>query len=150
MHEAYYAEARARGDRPETNSSLRPWGELPEDLKDSNRAQVADIPNKLRSLGYELAPGHGIRPSEIPIGDAQIEVLAIREHSRWMADCLRHNWTYAPRRDNARKHHELLVPWEKLSEPQKDKDRDTIRNLPMLVERAGFRVRPIAAGRSDT
>ncbi|MEK6537062.1 MAG: RyR domain-containing protein, partial [Actinomycetota bacterium] len=149
-HEAYYAEARASGDRPETNSSLRPWGELPEDLKDSNRAQVADIPNKLRSLGYELAPGHGIRPSEIPIGDAQIEVLAIREHSRWMADCLRHNWTYAPRRDNARKHHELLVPWEKLSEPQKDKDRDTVRNLPRLVERAGFRVRPIAAGRNDT
>ncbi|MFZ3376266.1 MAG: RyR domain-containing protein [Chthoniobacterales bacterium] len=126
-----------------TNSSLRLWEELSEDLRDANRAQVADIPNKLRMIGYELAPSHGLRPSEIKLTDAQVEELAIREHDRWINDRVRHDWTYSPRRDDARKHHPLLVPWDQLSEPEKEKDRDTIRNLPRLIERAGFRVRKL-------
>jgi len=50
-----------------------------------------------------------------------------------MQDRRRHNWTYAPLRDNARKHHPLLVPWEKLSEMEKEKDREVVRNLPKLA-----------------
>jgi class 3 adenylate cyclase/tetratricopeptide (TPR) repeat protein len=140
-HEGYRAESKARGDTPAANSSLRSWEELSEDLRDANRAQVADIPNKLGMIGYELAPSHGLRPSEIELTDSQIEELAIREHDRWMNDRMRHGWVYSPRRDNARKHHPLLIPWDQLSETEKEKDRDTIRNLPRLIERAGFRVR---------
>jgi hypothetical protein len=116
---------------------------LSEDLRDASRAQVADIPNKLQQLGFELAPSHGLRASEIAISDADVEEMAIREHERWMTDRQHHGWTYSAQRDNARKHHPLLVPWEQLSEPEKEKDRDTIRNLPGLVERSGFRVRRI-------
>ncbi|MEY2557342.1 MAG: hypothetical protein QOE34_767 [Verrucomicrobiota bacterium] len=143
-HELYLVEAHARGETPQTNTAIRPWAELPEDLKDANRAQVADIPNKLRQLGYDLAPGHGLPASEIKTSDAQIEELAVREHDRWMKDRVRHGWTYAPVRDNLRKLNPLLVPWEKLSEVEKEKDRDTIRNIPRLVQKAGFRVRKIA------
>lgn len=143
-HDGYCAESRAHGDTPETNSSLCPWEELPEDLKESNRAQVADIPHKLRLLGYELARNHGIRPAEMTMTNAQAEDLAIREHERWMSDRRRHGWTYAPKRDNSRKHHDLLIPWDQLSEREKERDRDIIRNLPRLIERAGLRVRRIA------
>ena len=143
VHEAYCAEARARGDSPVTNSSMRPWNELSEDLREANRAQVADIPNKLRSLGLELAPSDGLRPSEITITDQQVEELALREHDRWMAERVQQGWTYAPQRDNLRKHHPLIKPADQLSEVEKEKDRDTIRNLPKLIEKAGFRVRRI-------
>jgi class 3 adenylate cyclase/tetratricopeptide (TPR) repeat protein len=143
-HELYLVEARARGETPQTNNSIRPWAELPEDLKDANRAQVADIPNKLRQLGYDLAPGHGLPASAIEKTDAQIEEAAIREHDRWMKDRIRHGWTYAPVRDNLRKLNPLLVPWDQLSEVEKQKDRDTIQNIPRLIEKAGFRVRKIA------
>jgi class 3 adenylate cyclase len=142
-HDAYCEESRARGDTPVTNSSLRPWEELSEDLREASRAQVADIPNKLRLVGLELAPSDGMRPSEIAISDVQVEEMAIREHERWIAERYQHGWRYAPIRDNSRKHHPLLVPWDWLSELQKEKDRDTIRNLPRLVEKAGFRVRRI-------
>jgi len=145
-HERYCAEAKARGEKSSTNRAIRPWDELPEDLRDANRAQVADIPNKLRLVGYELAPSHGLHPSKIDLTDAQIEDLAMREHDRWMNDRTRHGWTYAPRRDDGRKHHPLLIPWEELSEPEREKDRDTIRHLPRLIEKTGFRVRRIAAG----
>ena len=140
-HQVYLDECNRRGDTPTTNESMRPWEELPEDKRNANRALVADIPNKLRLLGYELATTHGIHTSELAISDDQIEIQAIREHDRWMAERIRSGWTYAPIRDNARKHHPLLVPWDQLSEDDKDKDRVTIKTLPGQVERAGFGVR---------
>jgi hypothetical protein len=142
-HEAYCEESRARGETPETNSSMRSWDDLGEDLRQANRLSVADIPNKLRELGWELAPSHGVSPSAIVMSDEDVERLAEREHERWMAERRKSGWTYAPRRDNARKHHNLLVPWDDLQERDRDRDRDTVRNLPKLVERAGFRVRRI-------
>ncbi len=144
-HEAYCLEAKARGETLATNSTIQPWETLPEDLRDANRAQVADIPNKLQFLGYELAPGHGLHPSAIVISDAQLEHLSFREHGRWMKDRLRRGWTYGPQKDAARKEHPMLIPWEKLSEEEKEKDRDTVRHVPKLVEKAGFRIRKIDA-----
>jgi len=143
-HDSYCSEARARGETAQTNVALRPWEELSEDMRQANRAQVADIPNKLRDLGYEISPGYGLHPSEMLIPDALVEELSIREHARWMRDRQRQGWTYAPVRDNTRQHHPLLVPWEQLSEPEKEKDRDTVRNLPHLVEKAGLRMRRIS------
>jgi len=143
VHEAYCEEARAKGETPETNRSLRPWEELTEDLRNSNRAQVEDIPNKLRMVGLELAATNGPGPIEMPLTDEQIEQLAIREHERWMAEREQSGWTYAPVRDNVRKYHPSMVGWNRLSESEKDKDRDAIRGLPELIEKAGFRVRRI-------
>jgi hypothetical protein len=145
-HEAYCEEAKKRGETPDTNPSMRRWEDLTEDLREANLAQVADIPCKLRLLGYELAPNHGIQPSTIVISNDQLEMLARREHDRWMDGKRRQGWTYGPTRDNTRKHHPSMVPWEQLSEPEKDKDRDVVRNLTRHVERAGFRVRELARG----
>jgi class 3 adenylate cyclase len=139
VHEAYCAEL--QGKVQPGHPALVSWEELSEDLRDANRAQVADIPNKLRLLGYELAPAHGLPASAIAITDAEVEAMAVREHDRWMEERRRQGWSYASERDNARKFHPLLVEWSRLDEKERKKDRDTIRNLPLLVERAGFRVR---------
>jgi len=142
-HELYCIECQVRGETPADNVAMRPWEELTDDLREANRAQVVDIPNKLRGLGYELSPSYGLSASEIELPDARVEELAIFEHDRWMKDRRDHGWTYAPARDNRRKYHPLLVPWEQLSEKEKQKDRDTVRNLPRLIARAGFNVRKI-------
>ncbi len=145
IHEDYVESAVKRGEKPPgANGALRPWAELPPDLKQANFAQASDIPNKLRVLGYELAPGHGLKPSEMAITPEQIETMAIREHDRWAQDRQRQGWTYGPVRDNARKQHHLLVPWEALDEVEREKDRVTVKNLPWLVEKAGFRVRKLS------
>jgi class 3 adenylate cyclase len=143
IHALYCTQARAIGQRPETNSAMRPWEELAEDLRDSNRAQAADIPNKLNRLGYELAPSHGLPPAKLQLTEGDVEDLAIREHDRWMNERRRNGWTYGTVRDNSRKHHHLLVPWSELPEAEKEKDRDTVRNLPLLIEKAAFRLREI-------
>ena len=147
IHADYVEAAVKRGEQPPgSNGALRLWADLAADLRQANYAQAADIPNKLRVLGYELAPGHGLQPSEIAMAPEQIEAMAIHEHDRWAQDRQRQGWTYGPVRDNARKFHPLLVPWEALDEVEREKDRVTVRNVPWLVEKAGFRVRPLGAG----
>jgi hypothetical protein len=141
VHEAFCDKLQARGETAATHTSLRPWEELSEDLRDANRAQVADIPIKLELLGLALTAGEGIRANDIIISEEQLEELAIREHDRWMAERIQNGWTFAPVRDNSRKEHNLLKPWDKLSDIEKDMDRDTIRNMPKLIEKAGFKVR---------
>ena len=61
-----------------------------------------------------------------------------------MKDRIRHGWTYAPVRDNLRKLNPLLVPWDQLSEVEKEKDRDTIRNTPVSSKRQFLRSTPMA------
>jgi hypothetical protein len=51
------------------------------------------------------------------------------EHDRWWADRALDGWTYAPERDNARKHHPDMVPYEQLSEPKRQLDRDNVQNI---------------------
>ncbi len=143
---ALYCEKRLLGqDMPPESPALRPWADLADDYRDANRAQVADLPNKLFLLGYELAPSHGISAAEMQITPQQLEQLSIREHIRWMTERARQGWVYGAVRDNARKHHPSIIPWDDLSEGEKQKDRDTVINLPVLIEKAGFRVRKIAS-----
>ena len=57
----------------------------------------------------------------------EVERLAVIEHGRWAADRWLDGWSYAPTRDNARKHHPQLIPYQQLSGPMKDLDRFAVR-----------------------
>jgi hypothetical protein len=143
VHASYLEEARKRGETPETSSSLRSWGELSEDLKDANRAQVADIPNKLRAIGWEMVSAGGIPANQFAMTPEQIEKLATEEHDRWMEERRRRDWTWGPERQNAFKLHPNMVSWEKLPDGDKEKDRSAVREIPQLIAQAGLRLRRI-------
>ena len=68
------------------------------------------------------------------------ERLSMGEHARWSQSRARAGWVHGPRDDATRRHPDL-VPWEALDERAKDKDREAVRSIPLLLERAGFRVR---------
>ena len=59
-----------------------------------------------------------------------LEMLAEAEHERWMQSKLDEGWAYAPKTDRAKKLHKCLVPWEKLPDKEKEKDRDLVRGIP--------------------
>lgn len=141
IHEEYCAAERARGAAVAENRALVPWEELSEDQRDANRAQAADIPHKLRALGWEVTAGAGTPASSLAMSGDQIEALSQREHDRWMAERERQGWTYAPVRDNVRRHHPSLVPWRELSSADQQRDRDVVTGLARLIERAGLRLR---------
>src|SRR5262245_29470430 len=53
------------------------------------------------------------------------EQLARNTHDVWARKRLADGWRYGPRRDDARKEHPDLVPYEQLSDSDKEYDRHT-------------------------
>ncbi len=113
IHEGYVQTQTTAGATEATNPALVVWENLPESLRQANRAQADHIPVKLRALTVSRSP-------EI------IEALAEAEHRRWIAEKILAGWRHAERRDNARQLHPSLKPYSQLSEPEKQKDRDTV------------------------
>ena len=126
-------------EKLKTNTSLLPYAELPEYLKEQNRMNVRDIPGKLELAGYIMIPARSNRPPFNFPGEA-LEILAEVEHKRWMQSKLDAGWRYASQTDNTKKLNKCLVPWKELSEEEKAKDRDLVRGIPQILARAGFAV----------
>jgi ryanodine receptor 2 len=53
------------------------------------------------------------------------EVLARNTHEVWAAGRIAEGWSYGKVRNDAKKHHPCLVPYEELPEPEKEYDRAT-------------------------
>jgi len=113
IHEAYLAgeekKGRVRGSAP----ALVPWEELPEGMRLANRAQADHIPIKRRTL-------------EISRTEDVIESLAVAEHRRWMAEKVVAGWRGAAERDDLRRLHPSIRPYDELSEDERRKDRNTV------------------------
>ena len=139
--EEYRAKRIRDGDSEEKYPAMRPWTELAGDLRDSNRQQADHIPVKLRALSCRMVPA----PDEADDGtlvlkDEEIEALARAEHRRWCASRRLAGYRYGPTRNDADRIHPDLVPWEELSEPIRDYDREPVRNLPTLLATLGYRI----------
>jgi hypothetical protein len=139
IHADYVRRRREGGASPD-DPALADWEALPEALRASNRAQAADLGEKLRTVGCELVPATDWDPPVLPFTEAEVEHLAILEHQRWEAERRRNGWRPGPIRDPARKLSPYLVPWEDLTDEIKDLDRDAIRVLPAFLARAGFAI----------
>jgi hypothetical protein len=122
-----------------THNALLPFAELPEDLKEANRLNVRDIPTKLASAGYIMIPARSNEPP-FSFPGKPLEELAEAEHERWMQSKLDDGWTYTPETDKTKKLHNCLVPWAKLPEAEKEKDRDLVRGIPLILARAGYAI----------
>ena len=126
-------------EKLKTHNALLPFAELPDDLKEANRLNVRDIPAKLAVAGYIMIPA---RSNEPPFNfpGAPLEVLAAAEHERWMQSKLADGWGYGARTNRVKKLHQCLVPWEKLPEDEKEKDRVMVRGIPVVLARAGYAI----------
>ena len=80
-----------------------------------------------------------------------MEVLAQLEHRRWMADKHLAGYSYGTQRDEDRMLHPDLVAWEQLSEKDKEKDRDNIRQIPQLLKLQDQKIvaQPVRAASAD-
>ena len=89
-------------------------------------------------------PPHGHEASEPPAGElppelaALAETLAAHVHDAWIRVRTREGWSYAPQRDDARRTHPCLVPFDQLSEADKDCDREVTRATLLAMRALGF------------
>ena len=68
--------------------------------------------------------------------ETRADLLQEMEHRRWMRFYQMYNWRYAPTRDNARRLHPLLVPYESLSPEDQRKDAYAWEMLGRLGDRS--------------
>ncbi len=74
------------------------------------------------------------------IDEATFERLAEAAHKVWMEGKFRDGWKYGPSIDKENKIHDCLVPYDQLSEADKESDRDFVRGIPQILTAAGFEI----------
>jgi hypothetical protein len=150
IHAEYLRLAARQGHTPTTRPAMVPWEQLPEGMRESNRRQADHIGVKLRAIGCDVEPLDEWDADPFEFSPEEVERLAGMEHARWMDERLSQGWRLGAR-DDARRLHPDLVPWEQLSEPTRDYDRGAVLHIPELLAQVGLQVRrdPRAAPRAD-
>jgi len=68
------------------------------------------------------------------------ELLAGNAHDLWARQRMAEGWRYGPQRDDARKEHPSLVPYEELSESEKEYDRQAAMETLKGIIALGYRI----------
>ena len=139
LHEAYCAnddEACSREPGRARATANVPWDGLPETYRRSNRASAERFSTNLGVLGRQVAAA-GTEP-EVLLSFEELETLARMEHERWMSERALDGWVHGSIRDNVRKFHPDMIPYERLSEDIKQLDRDKVNEMIELVRREGL------------
>ncbi|WFE38218.1 RyR domain-containing protein [Micromonospora sp. WMMD998] len=147
IHDRYLRAHRGPGARPGPAAAMVDWAHLPESLRRANRAHVQDIAAKLLNLGCVVAPrrgGAGDASAEQAIED-RIDVLARLEHERWCRERAGEGWAYGEPRDDTRRRHPALRPWDELTPDVQEKNRQEIRALPDVLSDSGFELIRLSA-----
>jgi hypothetical protein len=106
--------------------------------------------------GADYVP-HPIDTSHVKLGDDLLglsETLARNNHDVWARERLRDGWRYGAARNDERKEHPSLIPYEALTESEKKYDLNTVLETLKATAALGYRIERSAhadgdAGRSE-
>lgn len=68
------------------------------------------------------------------------ELIAKNVHEVWSVGRIADGWSYGEERNDAKKKHPCLVPYEELSESEKEYDRNTSVETIKLIMKLGFTI----------
>ena len=71
---------------------------------------------------------------------ALTEVLAENVHEVWSAGRIAEGWQWGEQRDDARKTHPCLVPYDQLPESEKEYDRNTVQQTIKTILQLGYTI----------
>ena len=120
------------------------YAALPDGVKADSVAAAARISRVLAMVG--LAVVSEDHASALPqakvlnIIEANIELLAECEHDGWREQNERDGWSYSPVRDEQARTQPCLVQYATLSDEDKEKDRNSVRHYPDIIELAGCKI----------
>jgi RyR domain/ATPase family associated with various cellular activities (AAA) len=126
-----------------------PYSRLPEDVKEANVAAASRVFRLLQLVGLEAIPQTQAKQDRrLTLPDKELgellqrslERLAEEEHNGWMDERRTNGYRYAKKRDDSNRHHPAMVPYAALSEEDKEKDRDNVRNIPDIVKKAHYAI----------
>ena len=88
------------------------------------------------------------KPSPIDTSNIQLsaditelsELIAKNTHEVWSKSRIDDGWTYGEERDDAAMTHPCLIPYEELSESEKEYDRNTSMETLKLIIKLGYTI----------
>lgn len=158
IHSRYLYQLRKQEQQPEKNVYMEwihkhggsedqesdDFDTLPKDIRRSNLDNAYHIPAKLLSIGYRIRPVRkGYNTLVLHLTEQEVENMARVEHIRWCWDKILGGWYYGKIRDDIRKLHPSIVPYEELPESEKEKDRELVRLIPALLQDIGYEAFPV-------
>lgn len=161
IHERYAAQEKARNPERASDQTLAPWEQLDPFVQGSNRRLVE---NMIRIV--EKDGGHtwfhpegfegnntetsidlwGMPPLQalemLGFSTEQSKRLAACEHQDWKEYLVKHGWEFAETRDTAAQKHDLLMPWNTLTDEQREKAYRSVLTTLLHLRALGYRSRP--------
>jgi hypothetical protein len=136
IHEAFVEDNAAT--TPEEDQRMLRWDDLTEDERESNREQADWFPSYLEAVGCGFLPAKDENPQRVEFTAEEVEKLAQMEHERWWAQKRAAGYVFGPVKSDVEKTHPCMVPWDELSEAEREKDREAVRDIPERMAAAGF------------
>ena len=132
----------------------RPWPELPEFYKMSNRRACDHLPIKLAQAGLrmeevpvwktiDLKDENTEEPIVVALTAEEIDLLAHLEHRRWLIERRLLGWRHGQKRSETKRLNPLLVEWTKLPEADREQRRQETADLPKMLAGAGYVLRRV-------
>ena len=136
IHELYRANLKTpkEKERPQNKD----WEKLSMHYKQDNLRVVGQYPGWAEAMdgriGYICEEGEALPPEAL---EAAVEPLARKEHESWMENKRSKGFEYGPVYSDPPKRHPLMKPWDELDEADKDRDRNPIREMPLVLAAVG-------------
>lgn len=70
--------------------------------------------------------------------ESLVEALAENVHDTWAKGRIDDGWIYGPERDDTKKHHPCLVPYNQLPDSEKEYDRNTAMSTLKFIVKNGY------------
>lgn len=85
---------------------------------------------------------HPVDTSKVSLAELQplLEDLARNAHEIWAQKRMQDGWTYGAHRDDAKRTHPCLVPYEQLPESEKEYDRVMVDEALKAILALGYRI----------
>jgi ryanodine receptor 2 len=69
-----------------------------------------------------------------------IEQLAENAHETWAKKRMKEGWVFGEKRDDKKKHHPCLIPYNELPESEKEYDRSVVSETVKAIVTLGYRI----------
>jgi hypothetical protein len=123
-----------------------PYEGLIPELKADNQEAAKRIPSVLELVGLSAVrktkpgdPNEKTDSKVLTILEKHIELLSEAEHDGWMEYKQLTGWIRGDR-DSGKKMHPGLVPYQELTDQEKQKDRDAVRHYPDVLEKVDYKI----------
>jgi hypothetical protein len=116
------------------------WNALSKGDKDANRKQAGRIHRLLKTYDYHISPLQDWNARKFTFTEEELHKMAKMEHELWCQWKQKNGWEFGEKRDNERKFHPDLVPWNALPEGEKRKNIQFIERIPELLADLGFQI----------